>query len=109
MAAAFSKLCDWIAIPSVTEAERDYADALARELSAAGFDVERQTIGKDRSNLLTRAGLPEVVFCTHLDTVPPWFGPREDGEFVHGRGACDAKGPALAMLLAARRLLERSG
>jgi acetylornithine deacetylase len=106
MPSVFSTLQDWIAIPSVTGAERDYADALARELGVAGFAVERQLVADGRFNLLARADAPEVVFCTHLDTVPPWFGPREDREFVHGRGSCDAKGPALAMLNAAKRLLD---
>ncbi|MCC6406740.1 MAG: M20/M25/M40 family metallo-hydrolase [Planctomycetes bacterium] len=102
-------LRDWVEIPSVTGAENDYADALARELVAKGFSVERQPVAHavgGRFNVLARgAGVPRVVFCTHLDTVPPWFGSREDSEFVHGRGSCDAKGPAVAMLAAAERLL----
>ena len=70
-----------------------------------GFDVELQKVGPNRFNVLARAGRPEVVFCTHLDTVPPWFGPSREGSVIRGRGACDAKGPALAMLEAATRLL----
>lgn len=101
----FDTLCEWIAIPSVSGAEADYADALAHELAARGFDVERQELSGRRTNLLARAGEPEVVLCTHLDTVPPWFGPAQDAELVHGRGACDAKGPALAMVEAATALL----
>lgn len=104
---AFSKLQDLVAIPSVTGGERDYADALARELESIGFAVERQVVADGRFNLLARAEAPDVVFCTHLDTVPPFFGPRETSDFVHGRGSCDAKGPALAMLLAGKRLLEQ--
>jgi acetylornithine deacetylase len=102
----FSTLKDWIAIPSVTGAEADYADALARELGSLGLGVERQQVADGRFNLLARAGAPEVVFCTHLDTVPPWFGPSETADYVGGRGACDAKGQALAMVLAAKRLLD---
>ena len=98
-------LQDWIDVQSVTGQEADYADALARHLSGLGFAVERQELEPGRFNLLARTGVPEVVFCTHLDTVPPWFGPSEDREFVHGRGSCDAKGPALAMIEAATRLL----
>jgi acetylornithine deacetylase len=100
-----AKLREWIEIPSVTGSEPDYADALARELEALGLDVERQCVEGARFNVLARADTPEIVFCTHLDTVPPWFGSSEDGEFVHGRGACDAKGPAAAMLAAAQALL----
>lgn len=105
MEALARTLADWIAIPSVSGAEDDYGDALAREASRRGFDVERQELAPGRTNLLVRAGAPRVVLCTHLDTVPPWFGPRVERRTVHGRGACDAKGPALAMLCAAERLL----
>lgn len=99
-------LRDWIEIPSVTGEELDYSEALARALTARGFDVERQEVEPGRSNLLARAGRPEVVFCTHLDTVPPFFGSRIDGDHVHGRGACDAKGQAAAMLFAGEALLR---
>jgi acetylornithine deacetylase len=102
----FRTLQDWIDVQSVTGAEADYGDAVARFLGQLGFDTERQDVAPGRFNLLARTGAPEVVFCTHLDTVPPWFGPSEDGDFVHGRGSCDAKGPALAMIEAARALLK---
>jgi acetylornithine deacetylase len=39
--------------------------------------------------------------------VPPFFGPRIERGTIYGRGACDAKGQALAMLLAARELATR--
>jgi acetylornithine deacetylase len=99
-------LLGWIDIPSVTGAEGDYGDALARVLEGLGLQVERQEVAPGRFNVLARAGEPEVVFCTHLDTVPPWIPPREDRELVHGRGACDAKGQAVAMIAAARALLD---
>jgi acetylornithine deacetylase len=102
----WSELQDWVAIPSITGSEGDYADALARRLRALGLEVELQQVAPGRSNVLARRGSPRVVFCTHLDTVPPFFGPREDAEFVHGRGSCDAKGPALAMLAGAGPLLD---
>lgn len=101
----WTRLQEWVEIPSVTGGEAGYADALARRLTALGLDVERQEVAPGRFNVLARRGAPRVVLCTHLDTVPPFFGPREDGEFVHGRGSCDAKGPALAMLAAAEALL----
>lgn len=99
-------LVDWVAIQSVTGSEGDYGAELARAATAIGMDVERQELSPGRFNVLARAGTPEVVLCTHQDTVPGWFGPREDREFVHGRGACDAKGPAVAMLAAARELVD---
>jgi len=98
-------LLDWVDIPSVTGAEGDYGDALARALGSIGLSVEKQVVEPGRFNLLARAGEPRVVLSTHQDTVPPWLPPREDREFIHGRGACDAKGPAVAMLRAAQDLL----
>lgn len=106
MTDVLDRLCDWIAIDSVTGHEGDYGDALARHLVALGFEVERQELEPGRFNVLARAGEPELVFCSHLDTVPPYFGPSRKGATIHGRGACDAKGPALAMIEAARRLVE---
>ena len=47
---------------------------------------------------------PDVVLSTHMDTVPPFFGLREDSEFLYGRGACDAKGIIAAQVAAADRL-----
>lgn len=49
---------------------------------------------------------PDVVLSTHMDTVPPYFGSREDDEFIYGRGACDAKGILAAQIAAAERLRE---
>ncbi len=106
MEALWRDLCEWIDVPSITGGEAGYADVLARRLAAEGLEVERKEVAPGRFNVLARRGSPEVVFCTHLDTVPPFFGSREDREFVHGRGACDAKGPALAMIAAARELLS---
>ncbi len=49
---------------------------------------------------------PDVVLSTHMDTVPPFFGLREDDEFLYGRGACDAKGIIAAQVAAADRLRD---
>ena len=49
---------------------------------------------------------PDVVLSTHMDTVPPFFGSREDDEFIYGRGSCDAKGIIAAQIAAADRLRE---
>ncbi len=43
---------------------------------------------------------PHIVLNTHLDTVSPHVPTERDGDLLHGRGACDAKGPLAAMLAA---------
>lgn len=105
MSRLVQNVVDWVAIPSVTGAEADYGDALSRECARIGLAVERQTVQPGRANVLARGKAPRVVFCTHVDTVPGDLGVREDREHVHGRGSCDAKGPAAAMLVALERLL----
>ncbi len=105
MSDSLGQLADWIDIDSVTGGEGDYADALIQHLTNLGFDCEKQTLEEGRFNVLARADEPVICFCTHLDTVPPWFGPRRERGTLHGRGACDAKGPALAMIEAAQRLV----
>lgn len=99
-------LLQWIDINSVTGAEADYGNALIGHLESLGFGAERQELSPGRFNVLARAKEPLVVMCTHLDTVPPFFGPAREGKLIRGRGSCDAKGPALAMIEAAKRVLK---
>ncbi len=47
---------------------------------------------------------PDLVFSTHMDTVPPYIPFREDEEFLYGRGVCDAKGIIAAQIVAAEAL-----
>ena len=42
-------------------------------------------------NLFFKWGTPRVVFCTHMDTVPPYIPPVFEADRVLGRGSCDAK------------------
>jgi acetylornithine deacetylase len=49
---------------------------------------------------------PVVTLSTHMDTVPPFFPSREDGENIYGRAACDTKGIIASMITAAETLLE---
>jgi len=83
--------------------------ALLREL---GADVALTVVSPGRSNVLATWGEPELVFSTHLDTVPPFLPPRlhADGASAEltGRGTCDAKGQIVCQLAAIRALLRRS-
>jgi len=92
-------------IPSADGDERAVADFLASFLIQRGWTVERQEAAPGRPNLLATTGAPaRVVFSSHLDTVPPHIPAREDKEFLHGRGTCDAKGIVAAQVAAAERL-----
>lgn len=97
-------------IESITENERAIGDYLFQHLSSlastTGGKVEKMAVEADRFNVLACWGEPTVTLSTHMDTVPPFFGFREDDEFIWGRGACDTKGIIAAMIFAVRELLD---
>jgi acetylornithine deacetylase len=92
---------------SPTFAEGPAIDYLAGALEHAGWQVTRQPVSAGRENVYAFREPPAVVFSTHLDCVPPYMALREDDEWLHGRGTCDAKGIAAAMVAAGERLAER--
>jgi acetylornithine deacetylase len=103
-----------IDIESTTYNEGAAGRELVQILAGRGFLVETMPVPQplesrstsERLNVYAGAAgeTPEVVFSTHMDTVPPFFPSSEDEEFVYGRGACDAKGIIAAQIVAAERL-----
>ncbi|MBR9978597.1 MAG: M20/M25/M40 family metallo-hydrolase [Bacteroidetes bacterium] len=96
-----------IDIPSVTGSEAAMLLSLEEQCEQMGLITEREQVSRDRWNLY--AGWQthtDVLFCTHVDTVPPFFPARFEGEILYGRGACDTKGIIAAMLVAGGRLIE---
>jgi len=47
-----------------------------------------------------------VALNAHIDVVAPYFPPRAQHGIVHGRGACDDKGPVVSMVMALKILAE---
>jgi acetylornithine deacetylase len=93
-----------IDIDSTTGREAEIAAWLARYLRGRGYSVLEQPLTDGRSNIIAAVGEPQVVFSTHFDCVPPFFPSRVEGDALHGRGACDAKGILAAQVAAAERL-----
>ena len=94
-----------IDIPSLTGDESSLAHFLADFLRDRGYHVELQEADKDRFNVFaTTNSPPEIVFSTHLDTVPPFIPSSEDETHIYGRGSCDAKGIIAAQIFAAELL-----
>lgn len=119
----------WLRIDSTSGDEAAFLAALEAYFSEFGFNCERLEVAPDRWNLLvTRDEAPRFLYSTHVDTVPPFFGPRRQGvgfpgdavsenrssedanseaeARIYGRGACDTKGGIVAMVHAGARLLE---
>ena len=94
-----------LAIESPTFAEGPAVDFVARWLVARGWNVTVQEVTPKRGNVWASRRGGGVTLSTHLDTVPPYVPPRLEGDRLYGRGACDAKGIAAAMMAAADRLV----
>jgi acetylornithine deacetylase len=101
-----AELAEWLmATESTSGAESGLMDAVARALAARGWRVTRIPVSDSRANVLATTGEgPYVTLSTHLDTVPPYLPPRRVQDRLCGRGSCDAKGIAAAMVCAAERL-----
>jgi acetylornithine deacetylase len=105
------QLCE---IESTTYHEGPVGDFLAEYLAERGWEVEKSTVaqpaesgsGDARWNVYAgSAGRgPDLVFSTHMDTVPPYIPFTEDAEFMYGRGVSDAKGIIAAQVAAAEAL-----
>lgn len=117
-----SLLAEMVALPSVNPEGDSGGSApgearmgrwLAEHLRALGAEVEVQWLAPGRPNVIgvfapTRRATATVLLAPHLDTVgvagmtvPPFALTRRAGR-LHGRGACDTKGPTAALLWALR-------
>ncbi len=102
------------AIDSTTYHEGPVADFLEDFLTRRGWAVEKTPVEQplesatqsDRWNIYagTAGEAPDLVFSTHLDTVPPFIPPTQDDEYLYGRGVSDAKGIVAAQVAAAEAL-----
>ena len=107
-------------IESTTYHEAPAGEFLHKFLGSQRYSVERMPVPQPDVATTPGAGsgerfnvyaalpgvTPDVVLSTHMDTVPPFFPSSEDGEFLYGRGSCDAKGIIAAQVAAADRLRE---
>ncbi len=95
-------------IDSTSGAEGAVVAFTADLLDSRGWQTTRIPVSEGRDALLAASSeQPEVTLSTHLDTVPPFIPPRVEKGVLWGRGACDAKGIAAAMIVSAERLRTR--
>ena len=94
---------DILSFDSTSGRERPLGEWLAAHLEAPS--VETFEVGDGTLDVLLRWGdEPRVMFCSHMDTVPPYIPPTFLEDRVTGRGTCDAKGQFYAMYRACQRL-----
>ena len=122
-------LCRLIAVPSVSGREADAQRYLTEQLTSLGLDARlipiRDGIESDddytpvpghegyagRGNVIVSipgtGGGRSILLNSHMDTVPcaeDMFAPRMEDGIIYGRGACDAKGQCVTIILALRAL-----
>jgi acetylornithine deacetylase len=98
-------------IESITGNEAGVGDVIHSELLRLGFQADKIPVEGNRSNVYATSPQqprPDIVFSTHMDTVPPFIPSSEDATRVYGRGSCDAKG-IIATQIAAAELLRDEG
>ena len=94
---------------------RKVADLIAARLRDASIDFQILADEPRKPNIIARlgSGRPEVLFTSHMDTVPPgdrraWrrdpFGAEIVGSQMYGRGAADAKASLAGMVAALEAL-----
>src|SRR6202167_1532608 len=102
-------------IESTTPNEGAVGEFLCAELARRGFDARKMPVVEARNEDARNNVLatwpdhprPEVVFSTHMDTVPPFIVSSEDATRIYGRGSCDAKGIIAAQIAASERLRQQ--
>ncbi len=97
---------EMLRIDSTSSREKALSDFLKVRLPDGRCSVESFDVGDGTENLLFSWGVPEIVFCTHLDTVPPYLPPALEDGVMRGRGSCDAKGQIFAMYSACLELAD---
>jgi acetylornithine deacetylase len=102
-----------IRIESVSGNEAEIADFLEEYLS----DLFPGSVSRLDNNLIVEAGSgaqgETILFCSHIDTVPPvsgWtkdpFGAEADGDRIYGLGANDALASVVSMIAAVKSCAE---
>ncbi len=93
-------------IESISGNEGAVGAELYDELCRLGYTTHKMPVAHERFNVLATLDdlPPQIVFSTHMDTVPPFIASSEDHDNIYGRGSCDAKGIIAAQIAACQRL-----
>lgn len=97
-------LLELMEIDSTSGKEKELAYYIYDHFKTNENQIELFDNNDNTFNVLIKWGEPSMLFCTHLDTVPPYIAPKLDGDIIRGRGACDAKGQIAAMYQACKNL-----
>jgi acetylornithine deacetylase len=103
--------------PGEGEGEAAIAGVARDWFAERGVESWIEEAAPGRPNAVARIGDgrgASLVFCAHIDTVStagmtiPPFEPRVEGNRVYGRGSCDMKGGAAAIMAAVAKLAQEN-
>jgi len=96
-----------LAIYSPSRSESALA-SLIKERCMSDLGFEHVTIDSVGNMIATKGvGEPKILLCGHMDIVKGKIPIRIDSGYMYGRGASDAKGPLISMLLAASEFKQK--
>jgi LysW-gamma-L-lysine carboxypeptidase len=88
-----------VSIPSLSGQESGASTHLVEWMAARGFDARVDEVG---NAVGARGDGPrQMMLLGHIDTFPGDLPVRREGDWLHGRGTVDAKGPLCAFVVAA--------
>jgi LysW-gamma-L-lysine carboxypeptidase len=90
-----------VATQSLSGQERNAVNFLVAEMKARGLDAHIDRAGSAVG--VKGNGPTNIVLLGHIDTVPGDIPVRVENGVLHGRGACDAKGPLATFVAAAEQ------
>ncbi len=84
--------------------------SLLKDKSINELGFEQANIDNAGNVIATKGnGPPVILLCGHMDTVPGRVPVRIDSGYLYGRGASDAKGSLISMLLAGSEFPKQRG
>lgn len=83
---------------SPTLQETPAVEYLSHWMAGKGFNVKVDAVGNIIGSI--GQGPREIILLGHIDTVPGFIPVRQEGDFLYGRGAVDAKGPLACFSIA---------
>jgi [amino group carrier protein]-lysine/ornithine hydrolase len=101
---AFSLGEKLLSIYSPSDEESEIAKFIEGELRQHGLSPRIDKAG----NVICEigSGSKSILLCPHIDTVPGFLAVKREGSKIFGRGASDAKGAVLSMILSFERIAE---
>jgi acetylornithine deacetylase len=99
-------LLDILRFNSTSGSENELAMYIFDKYKPKNSSSELQVTEEGRLNVFFKYGEPKIIFCSHLDTVPPYIESIKNGEIITGRGSCDAKGQLAFLFEVYKQLID---